>query len=389
MRICHITPSPPCGQTADALLPYQLGRWSAAAGDDVAYVTEAPESASGDRPRSLHGFGGDVTWVPAAQGADGVARVLPIHAARRAGAALAALLPAVRRADVVHAHGDGLLAGVGALAARRVGRPVVLTLYGPELWQYEPARWRPDLFARSYRRAAHVTFYSHGLLNRATELGLGRRDAGVVYPAVADVFVHHDIEAQKAARAALGVRSRHLLVNVKSLQPSSGQRDLLEALGEVVRTHPDTRLVMCGTGPLREELTGIAKGYGVEGHVTFTGVVDHAAVARYDAAADAFVLPSLLEACPTGAIEALASGTPVIAADSAGGLELRELFGFDVWIVPRRQPMALAQAILELLDDKRRTRWSTAELIERDFRAPSVLAQYRAIYDQVAGGATS
>ena len=45
----------------------------------------------------------------------------------------------------------------------------------------------------------------------------------------------------------------------------------------------------------------------------------HAAIARYCAAADLFVLPSLLEALPTVAVEALASGTPVLSSGGRQG----------------------------------------------------------------------
>ena len=55
--------------------------------------------------------------------------------------------------------------------------------------------------------------------------------------------------------------------------------------GEVVRTHPDTRLIICGTGPLLDELKVIARTNGVEGHVTFAGLVDNQTIARFDAAA--------------------------------------------------------------------------------------------------------
>ena len=124
---------------------------------------------------------------------------------------------------------------------------------------------------------------------------------------------------------------------------------------QVVHFHPDTRLVICGTGPLLEELKGAARSAGVERHVDFTGLVDNTAIARYCAAADLFVLPSVLEAMPTVAVEALASGTPVLSTDNPGGLELNDLFGPDVAIVPREQPLALADAITRFLDRKRRT----------------------------------
>src|SRR6185436_19424701 len=103
----------------------------------------------------------------------------------------------------------------------------------------------------------------------------------------------HDERAQMEARAALGLRHRHVLVNVKRLHPLAGQRFLLEALGEVVRTHPDTRLVICGSGALLDELKAVARTSGVEAHVTFAGLVSNQTIARYDAAADLFVLPSL------------------------------------------------------------------------------------------------
>jgi glycosyltransferase involved in cell wall biosynthesis len=170
---------------------------------------------------------------------------------------------------------------------------------------------------------------------------------------------------------------------VKRLHPLAGQRDLVEALGEVVRTHPDTRLVICGTGALLEELKRAARTFGVEGHVTFAGLLDNATIAKYDAAADAFVLPSLLEACPTVALEALAAGTPVVSSDNPGGLELREIFGYDVSIVPKENPLALAAAIVQAIDSPRRVHKNTTETIERDYRPPAVQKQYRDIYERV------
>jgi glycosyltransferase involved in cell wall biosynthesis len=164
----------------------------------------------------------------------------------------------------------------------------------------------------------------------------------------------------------------------------AGQRYLIEAMNEVIRTHPDTRLVICGSGALLDELKRAAQSAGVERHVTFAGLVDNATVARYCAAADLFVLPSILEALPTVAVEALAAGTPVVSADNPGGLELNDVFGRDVALVGREQPIPLARAIVDFLLDKRRTDRTTQEIVERDFRPAGVAARYRALYRDVA-----
>jgi glycosyltransferase involved in cell wall biosynthesis len=290
------------------------------------------------------------------------------------------LAPRIAGADLVHVHSNGLLSEMAVLLAVRAHVPVVLTLYGTEIWHYKPRKRRPDLFTRAYHAASYVTFYSDRLMTRAHELGLRRRNARVVYPPVSDVFSWQDEHAQAAARAALGISNRHLLLNVKRLHPLAGQRVLLAAMTDVVHAHPDTRLVICGTGPLLEELKAVARSAGVERHVDFTGLVDNTAIARYCAAADLFVLPSLLEALPTVAVESLACGTPVVSSDNPGGLELNGVFGPDVSIVPGEQPIALAQAIAYFLQNKRRTLQGTRDTIEREFRPAAVADEYWDVY---------
>jgi glycosyltransferase involved in cell wall biosynthesis len=262
----------------------------------------------------------------------------------------------------------------------------VLTLYGTEIWHYRPRRIGVDLFTRAYRSASAVTFYSERLLARANELGLRRRELHVVYPPVGSLFQPHDEGEQTAVRRELHLPNRHVLLNVKRLHPLAGQRYLIEAMTDVVRPHPDTRLVICGTGAMLEELRHVARSAGVERHVVFAGLVDNATVARYGAAADLFVLPSVLEALPTVAVEALACGTPVLSTDNPGGVELNDIFGPDVAIVPREQPLPLAAAIVHFLDHKRRTLPATRTVIERTFRPAAVAAQYRAIYEQALAG---
>jgi glycosyltransferase involved in cell wall biosynthesis len=376
MRILHVTPHLPPDQAANALLPWQLGNWARSAGDDVEYVAHPPR-AGGSTP-----LAGPVQWVKRRSG--GVIDKTFVAGSMLAASRMrSALVPRIRSADVVHVHSNGLLAEVAVLAARQARKPVVLTLYGTEIWHYAPKRFGPDLFTRAFNAASCVTFYSHRLMVKAQELGLARKRSRTIYPAVSEAFTWHDEEDQLAVRRSLDIHNAHLLLNVKRLHPLAGQRYLIEAMNEVIRMHPDTRLVICGTGPLLEELKGVARSAGVERHVTFAGLIDNSAIAHYCAAADLFVLPSLLEALPTVAVEALAAGTPVLSSDNPGGLELNDVFGHDVAIVPREQSMPLAAAIDQFLQQKRRTHRATRSAISRDFSPAAVAAQYREVYQQV------
>jgi glycosyltransferase involved in cell wall biosynthesis len=372
VKIVHITPHLPPDQAANALLPFQLGEWARARGDSVAFVAHPPATAAGRRAP-------DVTWIPRTRPSL-LQRTLRTGSIAGAWRITRQAKPLIAAADVVHVHSNGLLPEIASRIAARLRKPAVLTLYGTEIWHYRRKRLRPDLFTRAYHDAAAVTFYSQGLLARARELGLDRPGCHVIYPPVAASFTHHTEEERRRERAALGITAAHLLVNVKRLHPLAGQRYLLEAMPGILREHPDTQLIVCGTGTLLPELRAVARSAGVERHVTFAGLVDNALVARYCAAADLFVLPSLLEALPTVAVEALASGTPVISSDNPGGVELHGVFGADVEVVPREQPQPLADAIRARLRHKGATSASTRAIVEARFRADAIAEQYWQIY---------
>ena len=381
MRICHVTPHLPPDQAANALLPYHLGCWARDAGDDPCFIAHPPRQTRGAAtPVALPG---PVALVPAREPGNAVARALKIGSAAAAWRIARTAGPLLARADVVHVHSNGLLAEYCARLAVRARKPVVLTLYGTEIWHYRRRRLGPDLFTAAYRTASAVTFYSRGLLEHAVSLGLDRPALGVVYPPIADEFQAADRSAQRAARAQLGIDARHLLLNVKRLHPLAGQQFLIDAMPGVLAGHPDTLLVICGTGALRDDLEHAARRLGVDRHVRFAGLVDNATVAVYNRAADLFVLPSRLEACPTVALEALACGTPVVSSDNPGGVELHGLFGDDVVVVPREDSASLARAIAAALAAPRRAREATAVTLEREFRPKAVAANYYAIYSQV------
>jgi glycosyltransferase involved in cell wall biosynthesis len=387
MRICHITPHLPPDQAANALLPYHLGCWAREAGDQPVYVAH-PSRDDGDGGRPRPSLPGPATWVPRHRPARSLASRLKIESLVAATSVFRAIVPVVRECDLVHVHSNGLLAEVGGLAARWLDKPYVLTLYGTEIWHYKRGFPIADRFTSLYQRAAAVTFYSRGLLDRASDLGLEHPHMRVVYPPVAATFAPVEPEGRHAIRARLGLGEEHILLNVKRLHPLAGQRHLLNAMPEVLGAVPDTRLIICGTGPLQIELEEETRALGVSGRVTFAGLLDNDTIAGFNQAADLFVLPSLLEACPTVALEALASGTTVVSSDNPGGVELHEIFGDDVAVVPRADSSRMAAAIIARLQSPRRTTLATNRTIEDRFRAARAAAEFREVYRDALSGAS-
>jgi glycosyltransferase involved in cell wall biosynthesis len=380
MRICHVSPHLPPDQAANALHPAELGAWAKGRGDHVAFVAHKPAQGRLD----THELPGPVIWVPRRPSIRPMARYLPLETWRTARVISAALNEAARDAELLHLHSNGLIIEVAASWAKRRKRPYVLTLYGTEIWHYR-RRWPIDLFARAYRGAAAVTFYSKRLLDKARALGLDRPDLVTIHPSVSEAFGGRDGATREAWRASLGIREPIVVLNVKRLHELAGQKFLIDAFARIARDRNDVRLVICGTGPLRQALERQAQDAGVAGKVTFAGLVPNEDIAMYNAVATVFVLPSLLEALPTVAVEALASGTPVISADHPGGLELRELFGDDVVVVPKGSVDQLTVALREAIDEPRRTATRTAQLVDRLFRPAAMHAAYDRVYAKAIG----
>jgi glycosyltransferase involved in cell wall biosynthesis len=383
MRLCHVSPHLPPDQAANSLLPAQLGAWGARAGHEITFVTQDPAQGRAQAAP----LPGQVRRVSARRSSSPVIRFLRVDSWMRARAVTGALNEMASGRDLVHLHSNGLIIEVASSWARGRGMPTVLTLYGTEIWHYR-RRWPIDPFTRAYMKATAVTFYSQRLLDRALSLGLTRPGLSVVYPPVSDSFVMRDANTRAEWRRELGIKEPLVVLNVKRLHELAGQRYLLEAFARVARGRDDVRLVICGTGPLKHDLEERAAALGVTAKVTFAGLVANDVVARYAAVADVFVLPSLLEALPTVAVEALAAGTPVISADHPGGLELHEIFGDDVSVVPRQNAEALADRLEDSLTAPRRTRAATAGLVRDRFSPDAVQAAYAAIYGAALVGTT-
>lgn len=141
---------------------------------------------------------------------------------------------------------------------------------------------------------------------------------------------------------------------VSRLSPEKGVGYFVEAASEILRELPDTRFLVVGDGPLRNELEGRAP------HQQMRFVGAQSDVAAWLNRMDIFVLSSLAEGFPLAIAEAMACELPVVASDVGGVFEI-VVQGETGMRVPPGDAHALAGAVLELLrDDAKRERFGRA-----------------------------
>jgi D-inositol-3-phosphate glycosyltransferase len=155
-----------------------------------------------------------------------------------------------------------------------------------------------------------------------------------------------------AAKRALGLGGRPVLLFVGRIQPLKGAGLAVRALAEL--GDPRTVLVIVGgpSGPDGEaelaHLHGLVEELGLSTRVRFVPPQPHEELARFYQAADVCVVPSRSESFGLVALEAAACGTPVVASD-VGGLRVVVDDGVTGLLVASREPRVFADAIERVL----------------------------------------
>jgi glycosyltransferase involved in cell wall biosynthesis len=200
-------------------------------------------------------------------------------------------------------------------------------------------------------RSCHWIVPSRSEFEDTRRDALMKRELGHVVPNGVDVSVFRPQERSEARRQ-LGLPDGPLFVCVGRLEPDKGFGRAIEAL-RVLRSAISARLVVVGEGPERRPLESLAHELGVGDQVAFTGPVRHDAVARYMAAADAFLFPTeRAEAAPLVLPQAMACGAAVVASEIGSIAEVVEPEAGAALLVRPGDVEALAGAMERLLADE-------------------------------------
>ncbi len=300
--------------------------------------------------------------------------------------------------DAVHSH-YWLSGQVGALARDRWGVPMIHSMH-------TMAKVKNDALAEGDTPEPDGRIIGEEQVVEAADLLIANTDleakqlinlydadpgrVEVVHPGVdLDVFRPHD---RLAVRRELGLPAdARVLMFAGRIQPLKAPDVLLRAVAVLLERHPGLRsslVVPIVGGPSGSglehptALADLADALGLGDVVRFVPPVAQAELSRWCAAADLVAVPSYNESFGLVAVEAQASGTPVVAA-AVGGLTTVVRDGVSGLLVDNHDPAAWANALERIVhDDALRARLAAGALDHaRDFSwertADSTLEVYR------------
>lgn len=267
-------------------------------------------------------------------------------------------LLAQQRAALVHA--------AAFLGPLRAPCPMVVNVFDTIYLDYPAefdAKWR--LYARllippTVRRAvAIITLSEHAQTQIAQAYRVPLDRVRVIPPGVGAEFRVTPTPAQiTETRASFGLGERYLLF-VGATEPRKNVASLVDALALLRHQFPDLELALVGPrGRGWKAIEDSITRHGLQNAVHEVGFVASSDLASLYAGAHAFVFPSLAEGFGMPLIEAMASGTPVVAATNA---PTPEVVGEAACLARGSDSQALADAVSRVLSDP----WYAADLVER------------------------
>jgi glycogen synthase len=258
--------------------------------------------------------------------------------------------------DMVHVH-DWLTApgGIGLKHALRT--PLTMTFHSTEFSRSSGSRSPESAMVEGLEwwgsyEAARVIAVSRWMKSEVIAQFRAPPEKVVEIPNAVDASKFEGPVDAEATRTKWNVRPGERLVTaVGRLTAQKGFDDLIRAYPEILKSVPQSRLLIMGEGYMRRELQDLAEEEKVDGRTTLAGFVSDAELVEAIRSSDLVVVPSRFEPFGIVALEAMAAGVPVVVSGVGGLAEIVE-DDVDGLEVEPNNPASIAGAAVRLLSDR-------------------------------------
>jgi glycosyltransferase involved in cell wall biosynthesis len=197
-----------------------------------------------------------------------------------------------------------------------------------------------------------IIFCTHGVQDSFKQnktIFLNRKKIALILNCINTKAINKNIYDHEEIKLEWGIGEGDIvLTNIGYFNEQKGQKYLLQAMQNILSQVPNARLVLVGWGPLEPSLRMQANELGIEKNVIFAGKCSHDAVFEILSITDLFMLSSLWEGFGLVLGEAMAMGKPIVSTRTIGS-EFLVQHNETGFIVPPKNPGALAEAVIDLL----------------------------------------
>ena len=243
--------------------------------------------------------------------------------------------------DLIHANvalPDGY---AGMLLSQKYRKPLVVTIHGQDFNYtiFRAAKYRRAI-QKVINAAAQTIVVSHKL-RRVAEEHLANIDRITV--------INNGINPDRLFKESISLvedwQEKRIIVSVSHLIRTKGIDLNLKALKQLVKKYSNLYYIVVGDGLIRNELTRLVRGLGLENCVEFVGQRSYRKAMEYMARCDIFSLPSWQEGFGVVYLEAMAHGKPVIGCQGEGIEDVIEHGKTGLLVKPRD-----VDSLIEALD---------------------------------------
>ncbi|HIE27736.1 TPA: glycosyltransferase family 1 protein [Candidatus Poribacteria bacterium] len=293
------------------------------------------------------------------------------------------------KCDIIHTHSSkmGFLA---RLAAKLAGVPVVIhTVQGFPF--YREGHWMvKKLYLLLERLAGKWT----DMLICVSRKDYDNAVANLITSANRAVVIHNGVELTKFnpdrtsdLRNEFGFAPNTPVIGmIARLDPQKNPQTFVRAGAIVLKSIEEAKFICVGDGVFYPEIKQMVDELNISKSFILTGWRQD--VPELLSTLDIFVIPSIWEGFPLSILEAMAMGKPVISSDIPGSREL-VMHNQTGLLAPPKNPELLANAIIELIQDKdkaKRLANNGQQLVKNAFDMNKIVKQHEAVYKRLYQG---
>ncbi|MFD2550956.1 N-acetyl-alpha-D-glucosaminyl L-malate synthase BshA [Bizionia sediminis] len=262
------------------------------------------------------------------------------------------------------------------LEVEHIHIPIVTTLHGTDITLVGSHPFYKSAVTFSINESDAVTSVSKSLKQDTLRLFGIKKDIEVVTNFI-DISKHtnHFTDCQ---RAMMAKDNERIITHISNFRPVKRIADVVKIFYAIQKQIP-AKLMMVGEGPEKEVAEKWASKLGIENQVVFLG--NSHEIDRILCFSDLFILPSETESFGLAALEAMASGVPVISSNS-GGIPEVNIHGISGFLSPVGDIEAMSTNALAILKDDETLNRFKKQAREQalNFDISKIVPQYEAIY---------